>query len=120
MECDDAVAALGALAQSSRLDLFRLLVRRGPDGLPAGAIATRLAIPSTTLSFHLAQLRRTGLIASRRHGRSIVYAADFGRMRALLAFLTEQCCEEATGAPCDSPKERKAHGSRSRDPRRRR
>jgi ArsR family transcriptional regulator, arsenate/arsenite/antimonite-responsive transcriptional repressor len=125
MEQGDAVAALGALAQPSRLELFRLLVRRGPAGLPAGDIAQRLGIPATTLSFHLSQLSRAGLLASRREGRSILYAADYGRMRALMAYLTEHCCEEGSCAP-PPPRarearvtERKSHG-RAVEPRRRR
>jgi ArsR family transcriptional regulator len=119
MEQNGAVDALGALAQPSRLELFRLLVRRGPSGLPAGDLAERLAIPSTTLSFHLSQLTRAGLLTARRAGRSIVYAADYGRMRALMAYLTENCCEEGGCAPAaPRPRDRKSHGSRSRDPRR--
>jgi ArsR family transcriptional regulator len=121
MESVEAVTALAALAQPSRLDVFRLLVRRGPAGLAAGEIAQRLEIPATTLSFHLSHLRRAGLLIPRRHGRSIVYAADFAGMRALLAFLTEHCCEEGSCAPGEPPApERKKHGSRSRDARQRR
>ena len=116
-----AVEALGALAQPSRLEVFRLLVRRGPGGLAAGEIAQRLSIPATTLSFHLSQLTRAGLLTARRTGRSIVYAADYGGMRALMAYLTEHCCEEGAAAPTPPrARERKTHGSRSRDPRRRR
>ena len=119
MEQGEAVDALGALAQPSRLELFRLLVRRGPSGLPAGDLAQRLAIPSTTLSFHLSQLTRAGLLTAQRAGRSIVYAADYAQMRALMSYLTENCCEEGGGAPAaPRPRERKSHGSRSRDPRR--
>jgi ArsR family transcriptional regulator len=121
MESGEVVDALGALAQPSRLELFRLLVRRGPSGLAAGDIAERLAIPATTLSFHLSQLTRAGLLTARRAGRSIVYAADYGRMRALMLYLTENCCEEGACGPAVSrPKERKTHGSKPRVPRRRR
>lgn len=121
MELGGVVEALGALAQPSRLELFRLLVRRGPAGLPAGDIADRLDIPATTLSFHLSQLTRAGLLTARREGRSIVYAADYGRMRALMGFLTEHCCEEGACAPAEPrPSERKSHGRQSRAPRRRR
>ncbi len=87
-----AVAALGALAQESRLDIFRLLVARGPEGMPAGEIGDRLKLPSPTLSFHLNQLRYAGLVGSRRESRSIIYSANFGAMRGLMSYLTEQCC----------------------------
>ena len=87
-----AVAALGALAQESRLDIFRMLIARGPEGLPAGAIGDRLKLPSPTLSFHLNQLRFAGLVSSRRESRSIIYSANFGAMRGLMSYLTEQCC----------------------------
>lgn len=121
METVEVVEALGALAQPSRLELFRLLVRRGPGGLAAGEIAERLGIPPTTLSFHLSQLTRAGLASSRRQGRSIVYAADYGRMQDLLVFLTLNCCQETSCAPVEvRNKERKSHGDQSRDPRRRR
>jgi DNA-binding transcriptional ArsR family regulator len=92
MEPKKIIDALSALAQDSRLALFRLLVRCGPQGLPAGAIAEQLDIPAPTLSFHLGQLARAGLVSSRREGRSIIYAADFAGMNALVAYLTENCC----------------------------
>jgi DNA-binding transcriptional ArsR family regulator len=97
MESVEAVEALGALAQDSRLAVFRLLVKQGPGGLPAGAIGDRVGIPATTLSFHLSQMSHAGLVVSRREGRSIFYAADFDRMRDLLGFLMANCCE-AVGA----------------------
>ena len=87
-----AVAALGALAQETRLTIFRLLVTAGPRGLAAGQIGERLALPAPTLSFHLKELRRAGLVDSRRKGRSMIYVADFTRMRALIGYLTENCC----------------------------
>ena len=93
MKSRDAIDALGALAQETRLGIFRLLVRQGPAGLPAGAIAERLAIPAPTMSFHLAYLSRAGLVTSRREGRSILYAADYRGMSALLTYLTEDCCQ---------------------------
>jgi ArsR family transcriptional regulator len=93
MKSKNAIEALGALAQETRLAIFRLLVRQGPDGLPAGTIGERLDIPAPTLSFHLAQLSRAGLVASRRAGRSILYAADYRGMNALLTYLTEDCCQ---------------------------
>ena len=92
METKDAVAALAALAQDSRLTIFRLLVEAGPRGLPAGSIGRRLEMPGATLSFHLTQLRQSGLVRHWRNGRSIVYAADFPAMNALMGFLTENCC----------------------------
>jgi ArsR family transcriptional regulator, arsenate/arsenite/antimonite-responsive transcriptional repressor len=87
-----AIAALGALAQDTRLDIFRLLVERGPEGLPAGEIGERLKQPSPTLSFHLNQLRHAGLITSRRESRSIIYRANFHTMAGLMGYLTEKCC----------------------------
>ncbi len=92
MEKSSAIAALGALAQESRLDVFRLLVQAGAEGMAAGQIGDRLALPSATLSFHLNQLRHAGLVTFRREGRSLVYAAEYAAMNALLAYLTENCC----------------------------
>jgi ArsR family transcriptional regulator, arsenate/arsenite/antimonite-responsive transcriptional repressor len=92
MEKSTVIAALGALAQETRLDIFRLLVQKGPEGLPAGEIGTRLGQPSPTLSFHLNQLRFAGLVSSRRASRSIIYSANFKAMNDLLAYLTENCC----------------------------
>jgi ArsR family transcriptional regulator, arsenate/arsenite/antimonite-responsive transcriptional repressor len=99
MEAAEAVAALTALAQESRLAVFRLLVRHGMDGLPAGKIAERLKVPPPTLSFHLAQLSHAGLVGSRREGRQVSYSADFARMNALLQYLTENCCADAASGP---------------------
>lgn len=92
MEVKNAIDALAALAQETRLAAFRLLVREGPDGLPAGVIAERLGIPAPTLSFHLNQLNAAGLVVARRDGRSILYAVNFAGMRDLLGFLVEDCC----------------------------
>ena len=92
METNHAVVALEALAQESRLGIFRLLVEAGPEGLPAGRIAERMELPGPTLSFHLAQLKRAGLLACRREGTSLIYSADFGAMSALVGFMTENCC----------------------------
>lgn len=92
MEKSSAVHALGALAQESRLDIFRELVRAGPDGLPAGVVGDALSLPSATLSFHLKELRAAGLVESRREGRRVIYAADYDTMNALLVYLTEDCC----------------------------
>jgi len=86
------VGALGALAQETRLDIFRMLVQKGPEGLAAGEIGERLGLPSPTLSFHLNQLRFAGLVTSRRESRSIIYMANFKAMNDLLGYLTENCC----------------------------
>ncbi|HTW27172.1 MAG TPA: metalloregulator ArsR/SmtB family transcription factor [Acetobacteraceae bacterium] len=93
MEKSSAIAALAALAQDSRLDIFRLLVQAGTEGLPAGRIGERLGLPSATLSFHLNQLRQAGLVTFRRDGRSLIYAAEYPVMNALLGYLTENCCQ---------------------------
>jgi DNA-binding transcriptional ArsR family regulator len=92
METTDAIKALGALAQETRLAIYRLLVQAGPEGRPAGTIGESLGIPPATLSFHLAQLAGAGLVRARQDGRFIYYAADFGAMNALVGFLTENCC----------------------------
>lgn len=97
MKSNAAVAALAALAQESRLNLFRLLVKRGPEGYTPGEIAERMDIPAPTLSFHLKALAAAGLVDVRREGRFLYYRANFGRMSDLVAFLTEQCCSLATG-----------------------
>ncbi|MDE2379127.1 metalloregulator ArsR/SmtB family transcription factor [Bradyrhizobium sp.] len=99
MEKTDAVAALAALAQDNRLDVFRLLVRAGPTGMPAGAIAETLGLAPNTLTFHFDRLRSAGLVSARRDGRSIIYAARYERMNALLGFLTENCCEGLSCTP---------------------
>jgi ArsR family transcriptional regulator, arsenate/arsenite/antimonite-responsive transcriptional repressor len=99
MEKSDVIAALAALAQESRLDVFRLLVQAGTEGLPAGQIGERLGLPSATLSFHLNQLRHAGLVTFRREGRSLIYMAEYPAMNALLAYLTENCCQ-GDGAVC--------------------
>ncbi|MDZ3832346.1 MAG: metalloregulator ArsR/SmtB family transcription factor [Sphingopyxis sp.] len=98
MKADQAVAALAALAQEHRLALFRLLVQAGEKGLAAGAIAEALAIPNSSLSFHLTQLRAAGLIEQRREHRSIIYRAHYSAMNALLTYLMENCC---AGTGCD-------------------
>jgi DNA-binding transcriptional ArsR family regulator len=92
MEKTTAIAALGALAHEGRLDVFRLLVRAGPDGMAAGGIARLTGAVLSTLSANLAVLTRAGLIASRRDGRSIIYTADYEQMREVLGFLMEDCC----------------------------
>ena len=96
MEKTDAVTALAALAQDNRLEMFRLLVQAGPEGMPAGAVASALDLPPNTLTFHFDRLRMAGLVTVRRDGRSMIYAAQFQTMNALLGYLTENCCQ---GAP---------------------
>jgi ArsR family transcriptional regulator len=96
MEKSDAVAALAALAQDNRLDIFRVLVQAGPEGLPAGRVATALKLAPNTLSFHFDRLRSAGLVTVRREGRSMIYAARFETMNALLGYLTENCCKGAS------------------------
>jgi DNA-binding transcriptional ArsR family regulator len=105
MDQKRAITALGALAQETRLDLFRLLVTRGPEGLPAGVIAERLGVLPSSLSFHLAQLVHAGLITQRRLSRQIIYFAEYGAMNELLAYLTENCCAQSTvrcGPNCEA------------------
>lgn len=97
MESKSAIAALAALAQEARLQAFRRLVAAGPAGMPAGRIAEELAVPANTLSFHLNHLKAAGLVSCRREGRSLIYSADYGRMRDLLGYLTENCC---SASPC--------------------
>jgi len=92
MQLPSAVEALSALAHSSRLAVFRLLVRAGPDGMPAGEIAREIGALPNTLSTHLTILGHAGLIQSRREGRSVIYSANYQGMRALLGFLMEDCC----------------------------
>jgi ArsR family transcriptional regulator len=99
MEATIAVKALAALAQDNRLDVFRLLVRAGPEGMPAGAVAEALDLAPNTLTFHFDRLRMAGLVSVRREGRSMIYAAQFETMNALLGFLTENCCGGVSCAP---------------------
>ena len=93
MEMNEAVEALGALGQESRLRVFRLLNRAGLEGMPAGEIAEQLGVPPNTMSSHLAVLSRAGLVSSRKQGRSVIYAVDLKGTRKLLAFLVEDCCQ---------------------------
>jgi ArsR family transcriptional regulator, arsenate/arsenite/antimonite-responsive transcriptional repressor len=104
MEKPDAVAALAALAQDNRLHVFRLLVQAGPEGLSAGRVAEVLDIAPNTLTFHFDRLRVAGLVTVRRDGRSMIYAARYETMNALVAYLTENCCRGAqTCAPAQTP-----------------
>jgi ArsR family transcriptional regulator len=97
MESEEVVPILAALAQETRLDVFRLLVEAGPRGLPAGEIARRLDIAAPTLSFHLRAMLHAGLVTSERSGRSLFYAASFDRLTEVVAFLTENCCAGSGG-----------------------
>lgn len=103
MKADNAVAALGALAQEHRLALFRLLVRAGESGMSAGMIAETLGVPNSSLSFHLSQLRNAGLILQERQHRSLIYRANYQAMNALVAYLLENCC---AGADCGTAADR--------------
>jgi DNA-binding transcriptional ArsR family regulator len=119
MDNESAILALAALAQSTRLDVFRLLVKREPDGLPAGDIAKAMAVPQNTMSAHLAVLARAGLVTARRIGRSIVYRADLARFQTVMSFLVNDCCDGRPEicapliesiTPCCPPKRKgKAH-----------
>lgn len=97
MQTKSAITALAALAQESRLAIFRLLVAVGPEGLAASKIAEQLEVPSSSLSFHLKELSHAGLIVAQQDGRFIIYSANFDAMNELIAFLTESCC---AGEPC--------------------
>lgn len=99
METKATLAALAALAQESRLAVFRLLVQTGPTGLAASKISENLDIPPSSLSFHLKELSNAGLLASRQDGRFVIYSANIDTMNGLIGFLTENCC---AGMPCDT------------------
>jgi len=101
MKAPDVIAALSALASEPRLAVFRLLVKRGPDGYSPSELSERLDIPAPTLSFHLKELVRAKLVVSRRESRNLYYSPNIGRMTSLVAFLTENCCSLANEA-CDS------------------
>ena len=111
MDQIEAIAALGALAQETRLALFRLLVTCGPAGLAAGAIAEQLGVPPSSLSFHLQELVHAGLITQRRLSRNLIYSAEYGRMNDLLLYLTENCCGRGEAcAPACNPADVFARG----------
>jgi ArsR family transcriptional regulator, arsenate/arsenite/antimonite-responsive transcriptional repressor len=103
MDIPQTVQALAALAHETRLALYRMLVERGPDGLPAGVIADRLGVPPSSLTFHVQHLHRAGLVSQRRIGRQLIYAADYAVMNGLIATLTENCCGRSTAQPCCVP-----------------
>ena len=124
METKSAVTSLAALAQETRLSIFRLLVEAGPEGVHAGAVAEKLEVPAATLSFHLKELSRAGLVTSRQEGRFIYYAANFEHMAALMSFLTQNCCKgmpqecltvvETALGRCCAPSSTKRKSGRSR------
>jgi ArsR family transcriptional regulator, arsenate/arsenite/antimonite-responsive transcriptional repressor len=116
MEKSNAVAALAALAQDNRLDVYRLLVQAGPSGLPAGQVAAALKLAPNTLTFHFDRLRGAGLVSVRRDGRSMVYAARFETMNTLLSYLTENCCKGAKDACAPAAECRPARKKRSNVP----
>lgn len=106
MKQSDVISALAALAQESRLAIFRLLVRRGPEGYAAGEISERLKIPGPGLSFHLKEMAHAGLVSPRKEGRYVIYAANFQRMNAVMAYLSANCCSQGTlcaPAPARAP-----------------
>ena len=107
MKIDAAVRSLAALAQDSRLQVFRLLVQAGPEGLPAGEIAERLGIPASTLSFHMKTLSHASLVESRTESRFVYYSANFEAMNALLGYLSDNCCGGRSCAPTANPARRK-------------
>ncbi len=118
MKSSEAVAALAALAQGSRLALFRLLVKRGPEGYSPTRLREKLGIPAPTLSFHLKELQQAGLIEARRDGRFLLYRPNFPRMRGLLEFLTANCCSLADEdcESCDWPPPRRRAGRAHESP----
>ena len=109
MKTIEAVEALGALAQESRLRIHRLLVAAGPEGVAAGAIAANLSLPPATLSFHLKELTRAGLARSHQEGRFVIYSANFDHMLRLVDYLTENCCGGRECRPAAMGARRKAH-----------
>ncbi len=108
MKAKDVIEALGALAHEHRLGVFRILVERGPAGLPAGRIAERIGLVPSSLTFHLQSLQRAGLIAQRRESRQLIYSADFTAMTALVGYLTENCCAESAAECCAPARQPKA------------
>ncbi len=118
METMGAVAALSALAQESRLGIYRLLVEAGPGGMSAGRIGEELKLPPATLSFHLAHLARAGLARSRQEGRFVIYSADFDNMNELVGYLTENCCRDSSCCTPAQPTKGKRHEALSRARRR--
>jgi ArsR family transcriptional regulator, arsenate/arsenite/antimonite-responsive transcriptional repressor len=102
MKKADVIAALSALAQETRLDIFRLLVQAGRNGLPAGRIAARIGLPSATLAFHLKELKHAGLVTYTREGRSLIYSAVYLKMHSLVNYLNENCCQHDNRCQVDT------------------
>lgn len=100
MERQIVIVALDALAQETRLDIFRLLVKAGDTGMPAGMIGEKLSVPNATLSFHLQQLKHSGLATTVRKGTTITYKANYATMNGLIGYLTENCCADSTSQTC--------------------
>src|SRR5438270_7250715 len=106
MKKPQALTGLAALAQENRLDMFLLLVRAGPEGMPAGEVSSALGISPNTLTFHFDRLREAGLVTVRREGRSMIYAAQFEAMNSLIGYLTENCCQGASATCAPAPRKR--------------
>ncbi len=115
MEESAVIAALSALAQESRLPIFRLLVQEGPEGLPAGEVGQRLGISPNALSFHLTRLRYAGLVTVRRNGQQMIYAVVYDEMQRLIGFLTENCCQkDDRGCSSDCPQTKSSQTNKKR------
>jgi len=108
MKTPQVIDALGALAHEHRLAIFRLLIERGPAGLPAGRIAEKVGLVPSSLTFHVQNLQRAGLIAQRRESRRLIYSADFTAMNALVGYLTDNCCAESSAECCPPARQPKA------------
>ena len=113
MQTADAIKVLSALAQESRLAIFRLLIEQGPEGLPVGVVGERLGLPSATLSFHLKELLHAGLVTSRQSGRYIYYAPVIAAVDGLVGYLTENCCAGSGGSCAPVAKAVRAAGKRT-------
>ena len=101
MKTTEAVKALGALAQDTRLAIYRLLVQQGPRGLPSGMVAERLNVPAATISFHMKELANAGMVGARQDGRFVYYSANYAQMNGLLGYLTENCCQGEKGSAAE-------------------
>lgn len=113
MKGSEVVASLGALAHEYRLAIYRLLVKRGPEGLPAGVIGEKLDLGPSSLTFHLQALHRAGLVKQAREGRQLIYSADFTAMSSLVSYLTDECCVAASACRADCTPARTGARSRS-------